>query len=143
QDKLNRDIIIIDGLTRLPYSLGQENKKRKTILVINIQNHFESVGRLITEKNIKRVQREFFSDDDIVTRALDFLNKGNTEKSSSECTESTESSDEESSEESSEEEYEPDDHAIRRRLRKEKEKRMQNSRKMDRKRNAKFSNFYH
>jgi len=74
-DRIERDIYIIDGSTRLPYrNASVENLQfRKSIIVVWVEkNHYEVVGRLLPGN---RIQREFDKGDPIIDKIYTMLVK--------------------------------------------------------------------
>jgi hypothetical protein len=73
-NKFDIDIYFIDCSTRMPYqNASSENnlKKRKSVIVLWInENHYEIIGKLLTEN---RVQREFRPDDPLIKKLYMFL----------------------------------------------------------------------
>ena len=66
-EHIKRDIYFLDGRTRLPLNQNMyENiKYRKSIVILNIDNHYEVIGRLLPGNHI---QREFLHDDHLIKR---------------------------------------------------------------------------
>jgi hypothetical protein len=66
-NKINRDIYFINSETRLPYNIHTENiyKRRKSIVILLINNHFEVIGRL---RKGNSVDREFKPDDNFINK---------------------------------------------------------------------------
>lgn len=73
-DRIDRDIYVIDGRTRLPYMNASTKDNilgRKSIIVVWVEkNHYEVVGRLLPGN---RIQREFTKDDPIIKKIYTVL----------------------------------------------------------------------
>lgn len=60
------NIYFIDSETRLPFSFEEQNyKNKKSIILLKIENNFESLGLLLDQD---RVQREFIKDDKLIRK---------------------------------------------------------------------------
>lgn len=68
-ERLNRDIFLIDGADRVPY-YWKGSGTGKTLIAITMGKNYEPVGRLLSGK---RIQREFTSDDPLVSKMKMFL----------------------------------------------------------------------
>jgi hypothetical protein len=69
-ERLDRDICILSGNTRLPINNhGGSPKGRKTIIILKVDDHYEIVGKLLPGN---RIQREFESND-IIIEKINFL----------------------------------------------------------------------
>lgn len=74
-DLLDRDIYIIDSLTRLPYNVGgcANYKGRESIIILwQRPGHYEVIGRYMPDKTIKR---EFSADDPLIKKMYAHLCK--------------------------------------------------------------------
>lgn len=69
-DKLNRNIFFLDCKTRLPYKVLDKVGSKKSMIIMNVGNGFEIVGRLL---NGNVVQREFKFDDPLIKRIYTLL----------------------------------------------------------------------
>jgi hypothetical protein len=72
-ERLDRDICILSGDTRLPLNNpGGPPKGRKTIIILKVDNtHYEIVGKLLPGN---RIQREFESNDIIIEKIYALIN---------------------------------------------------------------------
>lgn len=73
-DRFNRNIYFLESSKRLPYRIPDVSyKKKKSIVVIWLGDyHYEPVGKLLSQN---RIQREFNSDDELITTINTFLYK--------------------------------------------------------------------
>ena len=73
-ERFNRNIYFLESCNRLPYKIPDVSyKKKKSIVVIWLGDyHYEPVGKLLSQN---RIQREFNSDDDLITTIDTFLYK--------------------------------------------------------------------
>lgn len=73
-DRFNRNIYFLESSKRLPYKIPDVSyKKKKSIVVIWLGDyHYEPVGKLLSQN---RIQREFNSDDELITTINTFLYK--------------------------------------------------------------------
>lgn len=69
--KLNRDIYILNSNTRMPIEgLDQNIQKRRSIILIKINDHYEPIGRLLAGN---KVQRDFAFDDIVIHKLYTFV----------------------------------------------------------------------
>jgi archaellum component FlaC len=73
-DRFNRNIYFLESSKRLPYKIPDVSyKKKKSIVVIWLGDyHYEPVGKLLSQN---RIQREFNTDDELITTINTFLYK--------------------------------------------------------------------
>lgn len=73
-DRFNRNIYFLESSNRLPYKISDVSyKKKKSIVIIWLGDyHYEPVGKLLPQN---RIQREFNSDDELITTIDTFLYK--------------------------------------------------------------------
>jgi hypothetical protein len=69
--RFKRDIYLIDGINKLPYKIEQiDNRGRKSIVLLRIENSFELIGRILPNKEIGY---EFESGDKFIKKLNMFL----------------------------------------------------------------------
>ena len=73
-DRFNRNIYFLESSNRLPYKIPDVSyKKKKSIVIIWLGDyHYEPVGKLLPQN---RIQREFNTDDELITAIDTFLYK--------------------------------------------------------------------
>ena len=112
--KIDRDIYFIDSVTRFPFSLEgktplTENNEKMSVILLRIGNKYEVIGRLLKDN---RIQREFYSDDEMIKRIRSYLldpeNTGSVIPNIASYISESESSSESDSEEDSSEESDSD-----------------------------------
>jgi hypothetical protein len=68
-ERLGRDIYVLSKTTRLPV-MKPKYKHQKSIIVLNNEDNYEVIGRLLSGN---RIQREFSSDDPLISKMYTFL----------------------------------------------------------------------
>lgn len=73
--KIDRDIYFIDSVTRFPFSLtgripDSNDNDKISVILLRVGKKYEVVGRLLSDN---RIQREFYSDDEIIRRIKSYL----------------------------------------------------------------------
>jgi hypothetical protein len=72
------NVYFIDSETRLPFSFEEQNyKNKKSIILLKIENNFESLGLLLSQD---RVQRDFIKDDKLIRKIRTILKSSIKEK---------------------------------------------------------------